>query len=237
MKSFFRNEEFLQKLRSCELVKNARKINFSQRKISSHPKTTVTEENDFVFFERFWEWGGKRTKKQCCKISRFDGKKSRKNEICEGKNLGNLQDDRRFFQQPDISAKVWSSSSEMALNFSFSWTSSSEINQIFGLETEKFKPQQNSCIFEVFLCMIFEKINYEIKKSFLNFWNENDILSRCVNYHAIKLSKFKAIYDKKLVGTPSTFQKKKKMNKKYEKIFFLFLLNIFFSNHIVDDVP
>ena len=64
MKSFFRNEEFLQKLRSCELVKNARKINFSQRKISSHPKTTVTEENDFVFFfERFWEWGGKRTKK------------------------------------------------------------------------------------------------------------------------------------------------------------------------------
>jgi len=58
MKSFFRNEEFLQKLRSCELVKNARKINFSQRKISSHPKTTVTEENDFVFFfERFWEGG------------------------------------------------------------------------------------------------------------------------------------------------------------------------------------
>ena len=30
-----------------------------------------------------------------------------------------------FFQQPDISAKVWSSSSEMALNFSFSWTNSS----------------------------------------------------------------------------------------------------------------
>lgn len=64
MKSFFRNEEFLQKLRSCELVKNARKINFSQRKISSHPKTTVTEENDFVFF--FWKvlgMGGKTYKK------------------------------------------------------------------------------------------------------------------------------------------------------------------------------
>ena len=29
-------------------------------------------------------------------------------------------------QYPDISAKVWSSSSEMALNFSFSCTSSSE---------------------------------------------------------------------------------------------------------------
>lgn len=57
MKSFFRNEEFLQKLRSCELVKNARKINFSQRKISSHPKTTVTEENDFVFLKGFGNGG------------------------------------------------------------------------------------------------------------------------------------------------------------------------------------
>ena len=57
-------------------------------------------------------------------------------------------------------------------------------------------------------------------KSFLNFWNQNDILSRCVNYHAIKLSKFKAIYDKKLVGTSSTFSKKE-MNKKYlNEVFF-----------------
>lgn len=90
MKSFFRNEEFLQKLRSCELVKNARKINFSQRKISLHPKTTVTEENDFVFFERFWEWGGENVQKSsAAKFRDLDGgKKSRKNEICEGKKFG-----------------------------------------------------------------------------------------------------------------------------------------------------
>jgi len=94
MKSFFRNEEFLQKLRSCELVKNARKINFSQRKISSHPKTTVTEENDFVFFsflKGFGNGGENVQKSSAAKFRDLDGgKKSRKNEICEGKNLGNL---------------------------------------------------------------------------------------------------------------------------------------------------
>jgi len=42
----------------------------SQRKISSHPKTTVTEENDFVFqvgvegsVENFFKGGGKTYKK------------------------------------------------------------------------------------------------------------------------------------------------------------------------------
>lgn len=72
------------------MVKNARKINFSQRKISLHPKTTVTEENDFVFFfERFWEWGGNVQKSSAAKFRDLDGgKKSRKNEICEGKKFG-----------------------------------------------------------------------------------------------------------------------------------------------------
>ena len=62
------------------MVKNARKINFSQRKISSHPKTTVTEENDFVFFfERFWEWGENVQKSSAAKFRDLDGgKKSRK---------------------------------------------------------------------------------------------------------------------------------------------------------------
>lgn len=74
------------------MVKNARKINFSQRKISSHPKTTVTEENDFVFFLKGFGSGGENVQKSsAAKFRDLDGgKKSRKNEICEGKNLGNL---------------------------------------------------------------------------------------------------------------------------------------------------
>lgn len=73
------------------MVKNARKINFSQRKISSHPKTTVTEENDFVFLKGFGNGGENVQKSSAAKFRDLDGgKKSRKNEICEGKNLGNL---------------------------------------------------------------------------------------------------------------------------------------------------
>jgi len=93
MKSFFRNEEFLQKLRSCELVKNARKINFSQRKISSHPKTTVTEENDFVFFLKGFGNGGGKTYKKVV-LQNFEiwtvVKNLEKMKFAKEKNLGNL---------------------------------------------------------------------------------------------------------------------------------------------------
>jgi hypothetical protein len=88
MKSFFRNEEFLQKLRSCELVKNARKINFSQRKISSHPKTTVTEENDFVFFLKGFGRGENVQKSSAAKFRDLDGgKKSRKKRNLRRKKI------------------------------------------------------------------------------------------------------------------------------------------------------